>query len=343
MAAFRKRGDAWFVQIRRKGFRALYRTFGTKAEGEAWARSQETLIDRKEAPIDHRALKAVTLADIVRRYLDEVTPTKRGADAEAPRIGKMLNAPVCSLSLAALAPSAFAAYRDARLAVVKPGTVRREMYLFRPIINVARREWGVPLPENPIERVASPVVSDGRNRRLRDGDLARLKEALTTTRNPLILPIMLFAIETALRRGELIGLEWQHIDIYRRTAHIPTTKTGHARTIPLTDNAIEILRGLPRGGARPFPITATALRLAWVRVTERAGVPDLRLHDLRHESISRFAETGLTLPELSLISGHRDPRMLERYTHLRPQDLAAKLAGRSWETESRSPVTPVPA
>jgi integrase len=86
-------------------------------------------------------------------------------------------------------------------------------------------------------------------------------------------------------------------------------------------------------GDHVFPLSALALRLAWNRVRERAGMPDLHFHDLRHEAVSRFAEMGLTTAELAIISGHRDPRMLMRYTHLRPADLARKLAKRSWEQE----------
>jgi integrase len=75
-----------------------------------------------------------------------------------------------------------------------------------------------------------------------------------------------------------------------------------------------------------FPVTANAVRLAWERLRRRAGLKDLRLHDLRHEAVSRFFEYGLTVPEVALISGHRDPRMLSRYTHLRPENVAEKLA-----------------
>jgi integrase len=157
--------------------------------------------------------------------------------------------------------------------------------------------------------------------------------SLQSTRNRLIKPAILLAIETALRRGELLNLTWGAIDLDSRTAHIPHTKTGYARTIPLTDQALAVLRTIPRTEAKVLPLTPIALRLAWNRVRVRAGMPDLHFHDLRHEAISRFAEMSLTTVELSAISGHRDPRMLFRYAHLRPADLAKKLTGRSWEAE----------
>ncbi|WHU02738.1 site-specific integrase [Sphingomonas sp. NIBR02145] len=216
---------------------------------------------------------------------------------------------------------------------MKPGTVARELSLLHNVIDIARREWDVPLATNVVAQVRRLPVRNARDRRLRPGELQALRDALVDSRNPLLQPAILFAIETALRRGELLDLEWTAIDVRNRTAHIPHTKTGYARTIPLTDAALGILEGLPRRESKVFPMTAMALKLAWNRARGRASLSDLRFHDLRHEAISRFAEMGLTAVELRVISGHRDLRMLTRYTHLRPATLAAKLAGRSWEQE----------
>jgi integrase len=146
------------------------------------------------------------------------------------------------------------------------------------------------------------------------------------SRNPHLRPAILLAIETGLRRGELLGLAWRHIDLGGRTAHIPITKNGKARTIPLTAQAVQILQTLSQGSGKVFPLTPVALRLGWERLRCRAGLPDLRFHDLRHEALSRFAELGLSTVELAAISGHQDLRMLSRYTHLRAEDLAAKIA-----------------
>ncbi len=140
--------------------------------------------------------------------------------------------------------------------------------------------------------------------------------------------LLRFAIETGMRRGELVNARWQFVDWARRTLHIPETKNGHPRTIPLSGEAIRILRGILDGGhdsVRIFPLSANAVRLAWGRLIKRARITNLRLHDLRHEAVSRFFEKGLSVPEVALISGHRDYRMLARYTHLRPEDVAKKL------------------
>lgn len=336
MATITKRAKGWFVQIRRKGYEPEYKTLPTKAAAEKWAREREGRIDRGEEPTERRLLKSTTLGDLIQRYLNEVTPTKLSAETERLRLSKMLKTPMCSISLLDLTSAPVAAYRDARAKQVKPGTIARELGLLHTIIEVARRDWGFSMPNNVIAQVRRLPVRNARDRRLKPGEFQRLELALKATRNASVRPAIMFAIQTGLRRGELLDLTWPHIDLERRLAHIPRTKTGHPRTIPLTDDAVAVLKGLPVTDGRVFPLTAMALRLAWNRVRERAGMPDLHFHDLRHEAISRFAEMGLTSAELAIISGHRDPRMLMRYTHLRPSDLAQKLAGRSWNNEQKA-------
>lgn len=343
MATITKRKNGWFAQIRRQGYEPEYKTFRTKSEAQKWAREREARIDQGGPAVSHRVLRETTLGDLIRRYIEEVTPTKLGADSERLRLTKLLTAPMCDIALSDLSTAPIAAYRDARAKTVKPGTIARELSLLRTIIEVARRDWGVGLTTNIMSQVRRIPVKNARDRRLNPGEYGRLVEALKKTRNKLIHPAVMLAIETALRRGELLNLKWSDIDLNRRTAHIPHTKTGYARTIPLTDAALLVLSSIPRDGDKLFPITAMSLRLAWNRVRERAGMPDLNFHDLRHEAISRFAELGLTTIELSVISGHRDMRMLMRYTHLKPADLARKLAGRSWNMEARAALRQPPS
>jgi len=333
MATISKRKTGWFAQVPRKGYEPEYKTLPTKDAAQRWARERESLIDLGGQPVSHRELRSITLGDLVRRYITEITPSKLSADTERLRLQKMLKAPLCALSLSDLSTAPIAAYRDKRMKEVKPGTVARELSLLHNIIEVARREWLVGIMTNVVAQVRRLPVKNARDRRLNPGELKRLIDALRATRNKLIKPAVLLAIETAMRRGELLNLTWDAVDLQSRTANIPHTKTGYARTIPLTDQALAILEEIPRSDCRVLPLTAMALRLAWNRVRERAGMPDLRFHDLRHEAISRFAEMGLTSAELAVVSGHRDPRMLMRYTHLRPADLARKLAGPSWDAE----------
>jgi integrase len=170
-----------------------------------------------------------------------------------------------------------------------------------------------------------PALPAARKRRLQSNELERLIDGCKKGRSPLLAPAIRLAVETGLRRGELVNIQWAELDLVARTLHVPITKTGHARTIPLTQTAIRIFESLPRVDDRALPSTANAIRLAWVRLKRRVGVDDLRFHDLRHEAISRFFELGLSVPEVALISGHRDYRMLFRYTHLRAEDVVKKL------------------
>jgi integrase len=226
-----------------------------------------------------------------------------------------------------LSPASAAKYRDDRLMVVQPGSVRRELAILQHCFTLAKREWGIPLPCNPVLEIKLPETAKARSRRLLHDDLTRLLKALNANTAWYLHPLITLAVETGMRRGELISIRWHDVDWKAHTVSILTTKNGHPRTIPLTPKALKTLSGLPRTSERVLPVSPNAIRLAWERLRTRAGIEDLRLHDLRHEAVSRFFELGLTTPEVALISGHRDPRMLNRYTHLKPENVAKKLAG----------------
>lgn len=330
MATITKRGQRWSVQIRRKGYPAQSRTFGTKVDAKAWAISEEARIERHEAPTPRRELEGVTLAMVIDRYLKEVTPDKLSETTERQRLTKLKQDPIGRLNLFELASSHVASYRDRRLASVKPGTVRRELGLLQHALDVAAKEWGYGLSVNPCKGIRQPRLNNARKRRLEPGEYVRLTRAIAQCRNQAMPAIVEFAIQTGMRRGEIINMLWEHVDLKRRMLHIPHTKTGHPRTIPLVDGACQILAERRASSGSVFGVTANALKLAWERAIKRSGLLNLHFHDLRHEAISRFFEMGLSLPEVALISGHRDPRMLFRYTHLRPTALATKLNGLEW-------------
>jgi integrase len=128
-----------------------------------------------------------------------------------------------------------------------------------------------------------------------------------------------------MRRGEMINLIWKNINFEKRTAYLPETKNGTSRTVPLSMRAIELLNKLEKTGEQLFPVNGDSLGKAFRRVTDRAGIEDLRFHDLRHEATSRLFEKGLQLMEVSAITGHKDLAMLKRYTHLDAEKLALKL------------------
>jgi len=177
-----------------------------------------------------------------------------------------------------------------------------------------------------VKQIRLPQDASPRERRLLGGDEGQLHAAIGERSAWYLRPFIILLVETGMRRGELLSIRWRDIDFGNSTVQILSTKNGHPRRIPLTPKAIRTLRSLPKSDDRLFPITASAVRLAWERLRMRAGLADLRLHDLRHEAISRFFEAGLSSPEVALISGHREPRMLSRYTHLQPELIARKLS-----------------
>jgi integrase len=325
VATIRRRGSTWQVQIRRHGHAPLSRTFRLKPDAELWARQKEAQLDRGELPVDTRVLRSHTLADLLERYGATIVPRKRSADRERYMLRVILRHPMARLSLHRLTPAEVARYRDDRLAAVSGDTVRRELAIVRHCLEVARKEWGFVLPSNPVHQVKLPRPNSPRERRAAVGELERLLSACEATSCRWLPAIIQLAVETGMRRSELLAMRWDDVNLGARTVLLRNTKNGLPRTVPLSVLALKIIRHMPRFGEMVFGVSANAVRLAWERLKRRAQVSDLRFHDLRHEAVSRFFEKGLNMPEVAAISGHRDPRMLMRYTHPKAEAIAIKL------------------
>ncbi|QGG89026.1 tyrosine-type recombinase/integrase [Agrobacterium sp. MA01] len=329
MATLRKRNGKWQVQVRRQGHSPVSKSFINRKDAEAWARDVERRLDQSEALPARQASDSRTLGDLLVTYRDKITPHKKSASVERYRIDKILRHSIANTQAAKLMPAQVASYRDERLESVSGETTRQDLVLLRQVLDVARREWGLKIAANPVDDVRKPPPAKARTRRVHFSDLRAIAKGLQTFRNPLLRHVILFALATGMRRGEILRVEWQHVDQKQALLTIPVTKNGHPRTIPLSRRALKVLADLSVTASETeelvFPISANAVRLSWQRLRTKAGLNDLRFHDIRHEAVSRFFEAGLTLPEVALISGHRDPKMLLRYTHLDPRKIAAKL------------------
>jgi len=323
MATIRRRNDKYQVQIRKLGQRSISRSFSEFKSARAWANQTEACLERAE--IFGYINPSLTLADLIRRYIATVSVHKSGAKIEAIRLNALLRWQVCKTPVTKLTSEHFSSFRDERL---RDGqrTCRYDLVLLQHILKLARTEWGIPLPSNPVELVKKPPPSKPRNRRLEPGEFEALRRASHNSRATYLWPLVELAIQTGMRRGELLKAEWRDLDLQGRKMTLRDTKNGEDRTIPLTLRATEIISHLPRTDERLLPVTPVAVRQAWDRLRRRAGIEDLHFHDLRHEAISRFFEMGLSVPEVALISGHKDYRMLARYTHLRAEDLVGKLS-----------------
>jgi integrase len=324
MASIRKRNGKYQVQVRRSGEKSITKSFHRRSDAMEWSRGMEVKLDRGDIPISRKELGAIRLSEIIVRYRDEISIKKKSHNSEKFILNAFLKTNLANMTLSQVHNSDFSKYRDKRLKSVKAGTVNRELSIIKHALDIARNEWGYPIGKNPLTMLKKMKVQNGRERRLKPEEYNALSIAVEQTQNPFIWPVICFALETAMRRGEILSCRYVDIDYMVKVLHIPETKNGYSRTIPLTDRAIEILYSMPDGD-NPFPITANSLRMAWDRLTKRAGVKDLHFHDLRHEAVSRFFERGLSIPEVALISGHRDYRMLARYTHLKAEDIARKL------------------
>jgi integrase len=202
-----------------------------------------------------------------------------------------------------------ATYRDHRSSEVAPQTVKHEINLVRRVIKLAIAEWGLGLAEVPYVRL--PRLPIGRDRRLPSEEIT----ALLTCLSDQMRDIVRFALETAMRRSEILGIAPDDFDAQSKTVTLRDTKNGRARTIPLSCTALAILNRRTQDGTI-FTMQPDSVSQALRRACSKTQIKDYRFHDLRHEAISRLFERGLSVPQVALISGHQDYRMLARYVHL---------------------------
>lgn len=323
MAAIRNKGEfQWHVQVRRKGYPPQTRTFETKAAADSWARLVESEMDRGMF-VSQAESERTTLNEACGRYAREILPTKKGYRADQVRLNT-LKSYIGRYSLASLTSSIVAKFRDLRLKEVGPQSVIHELGLLNRVLRAAHIDWGITLPGGfPTTYIRRPKKPQGRDRRLQPGELDVL---LDHTESAQLRRIILFALETAMRRSEMCSLQWQHVNLRKRVVKIVDTKNGESRAVPLSSRATDVLQSLPRQiDGRVFSLRPDSVTQAFERACRRAGIEGLTLHDLRHEATSRLFELGLDMMEVSAITGHKTPQMLKRYTHLRAEDLARKL------------------
>jgi integrase len=220
MATIRRLRGRWQAMVRRRGVAPRAKSFDKRTDAERWARDLEAEADRSGWVADTRLAERTTLAELLTRYRDEVSPTKRSGQSEQARINGVIRRDIAHRTLAKLTSSDMATYRDERLKVVAPASGIRELNTIAHALDVAQREWGLWLPRNPVRQVRRPTAPNGRKRRLHDGEEERLLAACDLGRTSLLKPLIILALETSMRRGELLGLRWEHIDFERRVAHL---------------------------------------------------------------------------------------------------------------------------
>lgn len=336
MASIKKFGMGWRVQVATAGVRQS-KNFSTKAEAVAWGVKRENEI--RSGTTQHPGARR-TLDQAFQRYLKEVSVHKRGHRMECHRLaaiaghvvgGKRLG----DMFLADVTSDVIGQWRDLRLRgtaaarfedKVKGATVIRELNLLSHVFTSARREWGW-MVKSPTTDVRRPKGSVARDRRISADEIERIcvalgfDEAPVTSKNASVAVAFLFAIETAMRAGEICGLK--RSDIKGRVAHLARTKNGTKRDVPLSSRALDLL-SLLAPGPTLFDVSSASLDALFRKAKARCQIEDLKFHDTRHEAITRLAKK-LNVLELARVVGHRNLNELQTYYNETAEELSKKL------------------
>jgi integrase len=312
----------WRAQVARSGVRKSA-TFDSKRAAQLWAADLEAeLMSGKRGEWPRR-----TVAQALDKYAQEVSPRKRGGRWEIYRINAFKREPWAALWMTDLAPQHIADWRDRRVAVHKPESVRRDMTLLSSILTTAAKEWRW-IPASVMPDVRKPDPGQPRTRLPGWRELRKVLrvcgyvtgQAPATPRAE-VAYLALLALRTAMRKGELIGLRPADVDTARSVAYLRLTKNGDARAVPLSAKAVRLLNGL---GPRMFTVTGPSASGIWRRACNRAGVEDLRLHDARAGALTSMSKRVDALT-LARVSGHKNLSMLLTYYRASPEEIAKRL------------------
>ena len=322
MGCVRKRGNSWNAQVRISGWRSFTKTFQTKLDAKQWIVNLEK--ELKSKPLPEKNIKNLKLKDLFNKYKFEILPKLKSHKIVTYKLNFLSRLWLGEIIVVNLTKGHLEQFCKDRKLVVKDGTIKSELMLIKRIVKIATDKWNYGIPFNAFYGIELPSPHKPRNRRATQEELSILIAHANKQRNTYISTIIQFAVETGMRRSEILKLKWIDVNLKTRIASLYDTKNGDDRHIPLTKTAVQLLSNLTQLSDFVFPISANCLRLAWERCRKKSNIKGLRFHDLRHEAVSRYFEMGLSIPEVALISGHKDVRQLFRYTHLKPESLIAK-------------------
>mgnify|MGYP001386308818 FL=1 len=315
MAYIRRHRNKWQSIIRITGHPVIAKSFVSKTDAKLWALSIESKIRRDDLGISK--IIYPKFKDLAHRYIKEVSPYKKSFIKERYIILALLNESWSKDSINKITPAVISKYRDKYLTKVSGSSVNRTLDVLSTIFTTCKKEWGYPI-ENPILSIRRPKKAEPRDRRFNEDELNKLIKGNKTS--PLLRDIIQIALETAMRQGEILRVQREHIR--DNTLFIPIAKTK-SRTIPLTLKAISLLNNTEL----PFNITGDALSKQFKKLCNYYGIEDAHFHDLRKQSLTNFMlDKKLSVAETMMIAGHSDPRMLLRtYNNLKVEDVAKKL------------------
>lgn len=324
MASIRKLATGkWRAEIMIKGVRSS-KSFDTKRDAQKWAMTKETESGRHGAVIS-----GFTLRDAMKRFAEEVSPTRKGCTKEVIRLNSLAKSGIASIALANLQREDLQTWIASQK--ISGASINRYLNLIGTVLKYCRTDWKY-MTHNPMTDLRRPKDSPPRERRIAPTEEAKILEALeyaegapVTTQRQIIAVAWLISIETALRQGELWGLEWQRVHLEKRYVMLPDTKNGSKRDVPLTSRAVELFTMLnPKAQGMVITHPQESCAQIFRRAVEMAGVENMTWHDARHEAITRLARK-LDIMDLARMVGHRDIRSLRTYYNPTAEEIAKRL------------------
>jgi integrase len=309
----------------------LAKSFNNKADALKWARNVESQVDLGVLAPKQTMPR---LMPMVERYVQEVTPLKKGKSQECYRANQFRKTKLADMVIDKITGEVVARYRDERLKQVTANTVRLELAFLSVVFEQCRKEWGFAV-SNPVRQIRMPKPGKPRQRRLETGEEEALLQACRESGAHYLQTFVILAVETGMRFGELASVTWENVNLDTRTIYLPDSKNGSPRTVPLSTRSLNAIQTQTMSiHGRLFSAKPGSIRSAFLIALTKAQATQphskeflrgLRFHDLRHEAVTRLFEKGLNAIEVGMVSGHKTLSMLQRYTHLRCTDLVNKL------------------
>lgn len=323
MATIRKLKSKKFLAEVRKLGQYKSKTFPTKTQAMAWAAETE------QSLCPDSLVSGKTLGDIFKRYRDDISPQKKSWRTEHNRLNKFMRHDLAVVPLADIKQSHFHEWIADALTSLKTSSVNRDLNLLSAVFEQGKRwSW---TDSNPIRGIKRPKNPEPRDRRISEKEIKRILDALlfdgktVTKQRDEIAIAFLLALETAMRQGEIWGLEWDDVYLEKRFVRLHETKNGTKRDVALSTEAVRLLNLLlPTDNARVFSSNQQSSATIFRRSLILSGIKALTFHDTRHEALTRLARK-LDVLDLARMVGHRDPRSLMIYYNATAEEIAQRL------------------
>jgi integrase len=326
MATIRKNKNRWQAVIRKKYHPTVTKSFLLKSDASRWAQDSELKIERGVFESLDEANKT-KLRELLERYVREVTPKKKGSVQETYKIKKLMRFKIAEYTLARLTPTKIAKFRDELLLNVKPATVNKYLGLIQVSINHAKREWELHLPINPVENIKRLREPEPSTERVEQWEYQLLLKNAERSKLYCLGPMIIFAMETGARRGEIMRLKISDINFNKSTCILRDTKNGSDRNIGVPKKVLDLLKTLPVAiDGRLFNTNSEQFKWYWNQLRRWTGYKK-KFHLFRSEFATRCFENNWDISSVATQGGWKDWKVLRRYTKISGEFLSKKLNG----------------